>query len=308
MPLKERHLDYQETMKNIFSQNGGKAHDILTSVFTIPLVFAYALSMNMFIVPSGIYSGGIMGISQLIRTILVRYAHVSAGFDFASIIYYAINVPIFIYAWGKMKHKTLIKTIVTVSFMSLFLAIIPVRALLPDDRLASVIVGSLICGTSTGLILRCGSSEGGLDIVGLLMAMSKRNMSVGEVSIIVNAVQFVAYALLFGVQVVIYSMIYTFLNASAVDRFHLQNINVEVKIVTHRKKELADALMKGLNRGVTEWSSVGAYTESPSEVLYVIISKYEITRLRNIIRQYDPEAFVVIVDKVHVYGNYLKRL
>jgi len=295
-------------MKNFFSQDSGRVHDILTTIFTIPLAFAFALSMNMFIVPTGIYSGGIIGICQLVRTLLVRYAHVNAAFDISSVIYYAINVPIFIYAWGKMKHKTLIKTIITVSFMSLFLAVIPIKALLPDDKLASVMVGSLICGSTTGLILRCGSSEGGLDIIGLLLAMSKRNMSVGEVSIIVNAVQFVAYALLFGVQVVIYSMIYTFLNASAVDRFHLQNINVEVKIITRRKKELAAAIMQGLNRGVTEWSSVGAYTDSPSEVLYVIVSKYEITRLRNIIRQYDPEAFVVIVDKVHVYGNYLKRL
>ena len=130
----------------------------------------------------------------------------------------------------------------------------------------------------------------------------------GQVYLVVNVVQFAAYAVLFGAPVVIYSLISTFLSSFAVDRFHFQNINVEVKIITKRKDELADAILRGLGRGVTEWASVGAYTDEPSEVLYVIISKYEITRLKNIIRRYDPNAFVVFGDKVHVIGNFLKRL
>ena len=174
--------------------------------------------------------------------------------------------------------------------------------------LGSVIVGSLITGSVLGLVLRCGSSSGGLDIIGLMMAMGKRETGVGQLYLVVNAAQFVAYAVLFDLRVVIYSMISTFLSSFALDHFHFQNINVEVKIITKRKDELADAILRGLHRGVTEWASVGAYTDEPSEVLYVIISKYEITRLRSIIAHCDPNAFVVVGDKVHVYGNFLKRL
>ncbi|MBQ7472958.1 MAG: YitT family protein [Oscillospiraceae bacterium] len=285
-----------------------RARDVLTTLYTIVLELAYAVGMNMFIVPAGIYSGGLMGICQLIRTLLLEYAGLKINFDIAGLLYYAVNIPIFLYAWKKMRRKTLVKTIITVSFSTLFLALIPVRAILPDDRLAAIIVGSLVCGSASGVILRCGSSGGGLDIIGLLMAMGKRETGVGEVYLIVNAVQFAAYAVLFGAPVVIYSLISTFLNSFALDHFHFQNINVEVKIITKRKDELADAILRGLHRGVTEWASVGAYTDEPSEVLYVIISKYEITRLRNIIAHCDPNAFVVIGDKVHVYGNFLKRL
>ena len=284
------------------------ARDVLTTLYTIVLDLAYAVGMNMFIVPAGIYSGGLMGICQLIRTLLTQYAGLEAGFDIAGLLYYAMNIPIFLYAWKRMKHKTLIKTIITVSFSTLFLALVPVRAILPDDRLASVIVGALVCGSACGLILRCGSSGGGLDIIGLLMAMGKRETGVGQVYLVVNAVQFAAYAFLFGAPVVIYSLIATFLSSFAVDHFHFQNINVEVKIVTKHKDELADAIMRGLGRGVTEWASVGAYTDEPSDVLYVIISKYEISRLRHIVSRRDPNAFIVIGDKVHVYGNFLKRL
>ena len=294
-------------LKSYFDKNE-RARDVLFTLYTIVYDLVYAVGMNMFIVPAGIYSGGLMGICQLIRTLLTEYAGLKVGFDIAGLLYYAMNIPIFLFAWKRMKHKTLIKTIVTVSFSTLFLAIIPVRAILPDDRLASVIVGALVCGSACGLILRCGSSGGGLDIVGLLMAMGKRETGVGQLYLVVNAVQFTAYAFLFGAPVVIYSLIATFLSSFAVDHFHFQNINVEVKIVTKRKDELADAILRGLGRGVTEWASVGAYTDEPSEVLYVIISKYEINRLRHIVSRCDPNAFVVIGDKVHVYGNFLKRL
>ena len=293
--------------KKYFEKNE-RARDVITTLYTIVLDLAYAVGMNMFIVPAGIYSGGLMGICQLIRTLLTQYAGLEVGFDIAGLLYYAMNIPIFLYAWKRMKHKTLIKTIITVSFSTLFLALVPVRAILPDDRLASVIVGALVCGSACGLILRCGSSGGGLDIIGLLMAMGKRETGVGQVYLVVNAVQFAAYAFLFGAPVVIYSLIATVLSSFAVDHFHFQNINVEVKIITKRKDELADAILRGLGRGVTEWASVGAYTDEPSEVLYVIISKYEVTRLKNIIRHCDPNAFVVLGDKVHVYGNFLKRL
>ena len=293
--------------KKYFEKNE-RARDVITTLYTIVLDLAYAVGMNMFIVPAGIYSGGLMGICQLIRTLLTQYAGLEVGFDIAGLLYYAMNIPIFLYAWKRMKHKTLIKTIITVSFSTLFLALVPVRAILPDDRLASVIVGALVCGSACGLILRCGSSGGGLDIIGLLMAMGKRETGVGQVYLVVNAVQFAAYAFLFGAPVVIYSLIATFLSSFAVDHFHFQNINVEVKIVTKRKDELADAILRGLGRGVTEWASVGAYTDEPSDVLYVIISKYEINRLRHIVSRCDPNAFIVIGDKVHVYGNFLKRL
>ena len=284
------------------------ARETLITLYTIVLELAYAIGMNMFIVPSGIYAGGLMGICQLLRTLMADYLGLSYSFDIAGVLYYVFNVPIFLYAWKRMRRRTLVKTIIAVSFSTLFLAIIPVEPLLPDDLLGSVIVGSLITGTTLGLVLRCGSSSGGLDIIGLMMAMGKRETGVGQLYLVVNGVQFVAYALLFDLRVVIYSMISTFLSSFALDHFHFQNINVEVKIITKRKDELADAILRGLGRGVTEWASVGAYTDEPSSVLYVIISKYEITRLRSIIAHCDPHAFVVVGDKVHVYGNFLKRL
>ena len=284
------------------------AHEILITLYTIVLEFVYAIGMNMFIVPMGIYAGGLMGVCQLIRTLLVEYLGISVNFDIAGVLYYVFNIPIFLYAWKRMRRRTLVKTIIAVTFSTIFLAIVPIKPLLPDDMLGSVIVGSLITGSALGLVLRCGSSSGGLDIIGLMMAMGKRETGVGQLYLVVNAVQFVAYALLFDLRVVIYSMISTFLSSFALDHFHFQNINVEVKIITKRKDELADAILRGLHRGVTEWASVGAYTDEPSEVLYVIISKYEITRLRSIIAHCDPNAFVVVGDKVHVYGNFLKRL
>ena len=108
-------LSGEKMLKNYFEKNE-RAYDVLTTVYTIVLDLVYAVGMHMFIVPAGIYSGGLMGICQLIRTLLTDYTGLKVGFDIAGLLYYAFNIPIFLFAWKKMKRKTLIKTIITVTF------------------------------------------------------------------------------------------------------------------------------------------------------------------------------------------------
>ena len=102
-------------LKEYFEKNE-RALDVLTTLYTIVYDLIYAVGMNMFIVPAGIYSGGLMGICQLIRTLLTDYAGLKVGFDIAGLLYYVLNIPIFLFAWKKMKRKTLVKTIITVTF------------------------------------------------------------------------------------------------------------------------------------------------------------------------------------------------
>ena len=83
--------------KKYFEKNE-RARDVITTRYTIVLDLAYAVGMNMFIVPAGIYSGGLMGVCQLIRTLLTQYAGLEVGFDIAGLLYYAMNIPIFLYA------------------------------------------------------------------------------------------------------------------------------------------------------------------------------------------------------------------
>ena len=288
--------------KDIIKVEGEKT---VESVFAVLL---YSLAMNLLAVPAGIYCGGLFGMCQLLRTILVEYCGLNIQFDIASLIYYVLNVPILVYAWFKISRRFLIKTLISLSFMTVFLSAIPIRGILPEDRLASCVISGILCGASTGIVLRMGASAGGFDVIGLLLIMRRRDMSVGKVSLAVNAVLFLLCGFILDIEVVIYSMIFTSVYSFTVDKVHTQNIAVEAKIITKKAEGIEQDIMTQLERGITKWSCVGSYTGTESHVLCVLLSKYELPQLRLIVRRYDPNAFIILNENVHVQGNFLKRL
>ncbi|MBR4477090.1 MAG: YitT family protein [Spirochaetales bacterium] len=268
----------------------------------------YAVGVNMFIVPFNLYSGGIVGIAQLIRTLLADYIHLDFGSkDVAGIIFYAINVPILLYAFPRLEKLFFLKTIVAVTSLTLAMSFIP-TTMVVNDCLASTIVGAFISGAGIGLVLRNSGSTGGMDVIGMLISKAHGNISVGRVNLTVNLVLYAICLFLFDVQIVVYSVIFAVVHAFAIDRFHSQNINVEAKIITKVDPSLIEnVVFTEMGRGVTELQSVGAYTQESEHILYILISKYEVHQLRNIVRKYDKNAFIVFNEGVWVEGNYLKK-
>lgn len=272
--------------------------------------FLYALGVNMFVVPSGLYSGGLMGLCQIVRTLLVDYAHIdTGGLDIAGILYYALNVPILIIAWFSIDRKFIVRTLINISFMTVFLSLIPIENLLGGDNITSCLVGGVIAGIGTGLTLWAGSCGGGMDVVSVMIIQKKSNFSIGRISLYVNVVLYLCCLILFDVQTAIYSIVYSVLYSFALDKLHLQNINVEVIIITKQQtKTLGDAIINELRRGVTKIQAEGEFTGEPESMLYVVISKFEIHQLKAIVKKHDPHAFVTIKEHADVYGNYLKKL
>ena len=178
-----------------------------------------------------------------------------------------------------------------------------------DDCLASTIVGAFISGAGIGLVLRMSASTGGMDIVGMLISKSHGNVSVGQVNLVVNLGIYAVCLFLFDVQTVVYSVIFAVVHAFAIDKFHSQNINVEVKIITKTDPSLIEKdVFTKIVRGVTELRSVGAYTHEEEHILYIIISKYEVHQLRQIVRRHDKNAFIIVNEGVWVEGHFLKKL
>lgn len=269
----------------------------------------YAVGVNLFIVPFNLYSGGLVGIAQLIRTILSDYIHIEFGSkDVAGIIFYALNLPILIYAFPRLDKLFFLKTLVAVTSLTLAMSLIPTTVIV-DDCLASTIVGAFVSGAGIGLVLRMSSSTGGMDIIGMLISKSHSNIRVGQVNLAVNLAIYAVCLFLFDVQIVVYSVIFAVVHAFAIDKFHAQNINVEVKIITKTNPDdIEYEVFTKMGRGVTELHSIGAYTHEDEHMLYILISKYEVHQLRQIIRKYDKNAFVIVNEGVWVEGHYLKKL
>ena len=270
-----------------------------------------AFSLNYFIVPLGLYSGGSMGVCQLIRTLLQTWAGLSFGdYDIAGILYFLSNIPILLYARGILGRKFVLKTVVCTMAFSLFYSVIPAPgAMVVNDTLTACLLGGILTGVGSGLVLTCGGSGGGLDVIGLCLSKKGSRFTVGRFSMTFNAFLYALCLILFTPETAIYSVIYNFASAMVVDKAHQQNISVQALIFTRAgERELGRVIMDELGRGVTWWEGVGAYTGENVHVLCVCLSKYEIEELFHTVHEMDPHAFITLQEGVRIYGNFQKKL
>ena len=286
--------------------------DVIKFLGAIVGSFLFAAGVIIFIVPIHLYNGGIVGISQVIRTILVEHLNLPLErFDIAGLIYYIVNIPLFFIAYKNMGKGFFYKTLINVSAMTLFMTIIPIPKgpILVNDILGSCLIGGIVTGCGTGLVLAMGSSQGGMDILGLYFLKKAGSSSMGKINLVVNLSLYAICLLLFDIPTVIYSIIFATIASIMIDKVHVQNINVEVKIITKLGMgDIQKDIFKELGRGVTQWKVTGGYTGEESNMLYVALSKYEVNHLKRIVHRYSPNAFIVINEKTSVYGNYLKKL
>ena len=273
--------------------------------------FVIALAMNLFIVPLGLYSGGLMGLCQLIRTLLQTGLGLDFGStDIAGILYFASNVPILLLAYKTLGKEMTFKTIACTVAFSLFYSVIPIPQVpIVEDYLTSVLLGGIIVGVASGIVLTCGGSGGGLDIVGLVLSKRGSRFTVGRFSLTFNFFLYAACLILFVPEVAIYSVIYNFFSAMVLDRMHQQNVNVQAMIFTKEdEKALGRFIIEKLGRSVTYWEGTGAYSGKGLHVLVVCLSKFEIEELLRTVHEMDPHAFTTVQERVRVYGNFVRKL
>ena len=136
--------------------------------------FLYTVPYNLIITPMGLYNGYMTGIAQIIKTILVRLLGIPVLFDWTGIILLGLNIPLFLMAYRSIGKRFFLETVFTVLLQTIFFSVIPVRAApLIQDKLTACLVAGCISGTGVGIILRSGSSGGGIDIIGMYMLKKK---------------------------------------------------------------------------------------------------------------------------------------
>ena len=270
-----------------------------------------AAALNLFIVPLHLYTGGAMGVCQLIRTLLQTHMRLDFGpYDIAGILYFLANIPILLIGYKDLGRGLVVKTIICTVSYSLFYSIIPIpSAPIVDDYLTACLLGGILTGIGSGIVLTCGCSSGGLDVIGLCLSKRGSSFTVGKFSLTFNVFLYTACLILFSPEVAIYSVIYNFFTSMVLDRMHQQNVNVMAMIFTHADEHiLGQFIIDNLGRGVTYWNGTGAYTGKGVHVLCVSLSKYEIEELLHAVRTIDPQAFLTVQEGVRIYGNFRKKL
>lgn len=272
--------------------------------------FINAFGVNYFIVPMGLFSGGILGVSQLLRTLIAQYVAIPPGVDIAGPLYLLLNLPLILLAWNALGRVFVVRTLICTVTSSFFYSVLTAPATpILEERIACCLVGGIIGGFGLGLTLTSGCSSGGLDILGLWLTKRGSHFTVGRFSISFNAVLYAICALIFDLPTALYSVIYNVFSSFMVDRAHQQGINVQLMIFTRDEDpELPRRIMNELNRGVTYWEGMGAYTGKPIRVMCVAVSKFEVEDLRRIVIELDPHAFFIVQEGVRIEGHFIRKI
>ena len=306
--MREKHTKGEYEVK--YLADAKKREKMTEYVCSVAGNLIYSAGFNLLIVPMGLYSGGFMGISQLAGLLLTEGMHlpIPPQLNLTGILYFVFNIPLFYLRYRSMGKGFTVRTLIMVGLMSSFLVIVPIPKIpIVEDYLTACIIGGIVCGAGSGLILRGRSSAGGPDIIGLYCSKKYPGFSVGKVTIIINFFVYGVCLFLFNIEIVIYSLIYATVFSLAVDRIHIQNINTSVMIIT-KKQGISKAIMEQTGRGATNWDGKGAYTQKTAYILYVMISKYEVAKIKKIVHSIDPDAFMIFTEGCSVDGHFEKRL
>ncbi len=270
----------------------------------------YALAFNLLIMPLNLYSVGFLGLAQLFTWYLENLFGIAipASINVAGIIYYVISIPMFYMGYKVFSKEFAFKSFYVVTIMSIFFIFVPIpETPILADRLTASVIGGIIGGWGVGFILRARMASGGQDIIGMCCAKKFPNFSVGKAAMIINVFLYGQCLFIYDAEMVVYSLIFSVVFALSIDKAHSQNIKTSVLIFT-KQPGVANAIMSQMVRGVTRWNGEGAYTGEASNILCVVISKYEIIELKRIVHEIDPKAFMIFTEDCMVDGYFEKRL
>ena len=267
----------------------------------------FCVAVNIFIVPNKLYTGGLLGISQLIRSIIIDIIGLKCSFDFSGILYYMLNIPLFIMAYKSISKSFFARTLLVTSIQTIMLSLIPTIAIV-DNTLTNVLVGGLLGGTGLGIVLSCGASTGGTDIIGLMFAKKNNELSVGKLGLIINLFTYSVAGIMYGFETMIYSIIYSYVDSLTIDKMHEQNICSTAFIFCKKNpKDINNYIKNELKRDFTYWDAKGGYDDSRTYIIYTALTKYELIKLERKIKESAFDAFMIKSDGVGIKGEFEKN-
>lgn len=270
--------------------------------------FLFAAPYNLLTTPLGLYSGNLTGAAQIIRTVLMRVFPIPANFDCTGIILYMINIPLFFLAYKELGRRFFLRTLLTVTLTALFFSILPIPSSPPiEDRLTAALLAGAVSGFGAGLILRCGSSGGGIDIIGMYCLKKNPDFGVGKITVFIAIFIFIYCGIFYELETMVYSAIFTVVSASAMDKAHYQNVKMFVMLIS-KSEYLGDLITCSLGRSATFWKGTGAFSMDSYYVYVSVVSRYEAERLRSDVEKLDPNAFIVIQNIQSLRGHFESHL
>ncbi len=259
-----------------------------------------AAAVNCIFAPMQMVVGGVTGLGITANRVLSQIEFR----EFPIWVYnLVLNVPLLIWAWRSKGLSFVGKTLVGVGFHTLFLWLIPEKAILDEDYLLSAIVGGAVGGLGVGYVFRAGGSTGGSDLLSALLAKRRPNAA-PEILMWIDGAIVAIGCIVFGINRALYAVLAVFVITQVSDRV-LEGFCFAktVFIVTDKPEKISQAVLSQVQRGVSAWKVQGMYTGTEKTLLMCVVAKRELGKLQEVITDNDSEAFVMIQNSSKAMGK-----
>ena len=256
-----------------------------------------AVALELILIPNSMIDGGMNGISIIINTLFGG----SLG-----IIIFLVNLPFLILGYKQLGKKFIIKAGYGMILFSVLLEVCHNYTPLIDDTLLATVYGGILLGVGCGLIIKEGGCLDGTEIIAIIINR-KKSVSVGQVVFVFNVFIYGAAIFVLGAERALYSLLTYFVSYKVIDMVSDGlNSAKAAFIITDDGKEIADEILKKLGRTVTVLSGEGIISHGDKRVLYTVITRFEVSILKDILNEVDESSFVTIFDVSEIIGNHIK--
>lgn len=256
--------------------------------------FLAALSLPLFFLPYDIAPGGISGISTVLASVLP----LSVG-----LISFVLNVPLFLLGWRTVGWRFAVRSFIAMSLMSLFIDLVPVRDVSGNVLLAAVF-GGVLLGVGLGLVVRAGATTGGTDMAAKMIHNRVAFLPIATILFLIDGLVVAVAALAFGLQAALWALISLFVSSQAMDSV-IKGFNTAMQfmIISRDSEEIVRRIHTEIDRGCTRLMAEGTYSRLPVGTLLCVVSRTEAPRLKKLVAEVDPQAFVTVCNVHEVLGE-----
>lgn len=256
-----------------------------------------AFALESFLVPNNIIDGGVIGISMIA-------SHITKWN--LGLLILILNTPFIIMAFKKMGGKFVVQTAFANIILAVFLNIFH-HYKVTHDLLLATVFGGIILGLGVGIILRHEGSLDGTEMLSLVVS-KKLGVSVGEFIMGINVFIYLAAGKVFSWESAMYSIMTYFIASKVIDTvMEGFNSSKSVRIISDNASAIGEQLIERLDISVTYLQGIGGYTGQDKDLIYCVISRLELPKMIDIIKEIDPKAFVSVVDVHEVYGGRFRK-
>lgn len=256
-----------------------------------------AMSLNFFLIGANVYASGFTGVAQLISSVFNDFLGIGVS---TGILLFILNIPVAILGWYKVGKGFTVYSVISVVFTTVFLELLPI-VIFSEDIILNAVFGGVLAGTGVGITLKLGASTGGMDIVAMVLSRMK-DRPIGTYFLLLNGIIIAMAGFLYEPENALYTLLTLYVTTRVIDAIHTRHEKVTAMIITLKADELQKAIHDTMVRGITIIPAKGAYTKEDKNMMYLVVTRYELYDLERIIGEVDPNAFTNIVQTTGIFG------